>query len=105
MRFATASKFDGDTIKLKIYETSPMYHQELNILIVKNEFQMTYNYDMSGASIERKIETKQQSLIVEKTDFEAGRILSGKISFVGCCLEGCSEKSININGYFKTEIK
>ncbi len=105
MRFASAEKINEETIELTIFETSPLYHQELTVQIVKDEFKMNFVYNMSGRPIERKIKTQSQKLTLKSNKFKKGEIIFGKLSFKGICIEGCSENEIKIEGYFKTEIK
>ena len=47
MRFASAEKINEETIELTIFETSPLYHQELTVQIVKDEFKMTYSPELN----------------------------------------------------------
>ena len=84
---------------------SPLYHQELTVQIVKDEFKMNFVYNMSGRPIERKIKTQSQKLTLKSNKFKKREIIFGKLLFKGICIEGCSENEIKIEGYFKTEIK
>lgn len=104
MHFAEAKKETLDTLKLKIFETNPAYHQELTITLIHSTYTMHFSYFTSGPFMDREIETQHQSLILKNKTLNKGDTLFGQLDYKGICKTGCKE-TITIKGDFKAIIE
>jgi hypothetical protein len=101
MRFAELKQIDSDTLNLNVFETNPLYSQNLEIIIVDNEFKMAFDYNMSGPPINPRIKRIKQELILKSLPKQKGEMIYGKFYFKGICESDCNGE-VEIKGNFKT---
>lgn len=101
MRFTDLKQVANDTLKLSIFELNPLYYNNLDILIVGNQFKMQFNFDQSGPIIERKIKPIHQQLILSTLPSADTRFILGKLYFKATCKPNCDD--VEITGYFKSK--
>lgn len=104
MRFAELKRIAPDTLELKIFETTPLYSQNLTIKIVDNKFKTDFDYRVSGPPIEPKIKKLKQELTITSIPNQKGDMIFGTFYFKGICELDCNEE-IEIKGDFKAELE
>ncbi|EDP69978.1 hypothetical protein FBALC1_10612 [Flavobacteriales bacterium ALC-1] len=103
IRFTKLKRISNDTLRLSIYETNPMYHHNLIASIIGTSFKITYDFDMSGPSIDPNIKTITQELILKSLPNKKGDSVYGYLNYLGKCNFDC-DGEIKIKGYFKTKL-
>ena len=104
IRFTDLKQISSDTLEVNIYETNPMYHHELKIIIINKTFKVLYDFNMSGPIIETKIKTIKQELILKSIPKKTSDSLNGYINYLAKCESDCNGE-IKINGYFKAKLE
>lgn len=104
MRFAELKQIAPDTLELNIFETNPLYSQNLIIKIANKQFKSDFSYQISGPPINPKIKMLKQKLTVKSIPKQKGEMIFGRFYFKGICKSDCNGE-IEIKGDFKTELE
>jgi hypothetical protein len=103
---STTAMAKGDTINILIYQTTPAYHHEYSIVLLKGKYKAEYYFLTSGEEVDRKLKTLRTGLKLNSTNYKKGDIIRGSIEYSGECLKGCwGKKDYNIRGNFVVKIE
>ena len=103
MRFADLKRIDADTLVLTIFETTPLYSQNLTIKIVDDQFKSDFNYVTTGPTKNPKVKRIKQELALKSIPKQKGEMMFGKFYFKGICESDCVGE-VEIRGEFKAKL-
>lgn len=103
---STTATVKGDTIDILVYQTTPAYHHEYSIVLIKGKYKAEYYFVTSGEEVDRKLKTLRAALTLNAANYKKGDIVRGAVEYSGECLKGCwGKKDYSIRGNFVAKIE
>ncbi len=101
----TQAKLNGDTLDILIYQTDESHDHNYKIKVIRDKYIIHYDFSYPADTTDRKIQTMDFKLILNRKNFYVGQELKGYTEFIGQCLTNCYESRIVAKGFFKVTVE
>lgn len=92
----------GDTIRIDLFDNEEAYAHLFEIFILKDKYLIRYSREINYTDVVQVFVPIKSHLELNSSNFIYGSKIRGRVSYLGRCISGCSDKDkqIRIEGNF-----